>query len=201
MQHILVIKSSINGNVSISNQLIDNFIAQLQQKFANLTVTIRDLNQTPIPVLTPETSLAIREGQTNTPTQQQANDLANLLIEEIKKSDAIIMAVPRYNFHVPASLKAYVDYIARPRLTFAYNENGPVGLLPNVPVYAVVSSGGIYTLGDNDFMLPWLKQALSFLGLSSVNLINAQGVALGNNAATEVLHTANQQIAAIVASL
>ena len=38
---------------------------------------------------------------------------------------------------------AWVDMIARARLTFRYTENGPEGLLQGKKAYVVVASGGV----------------------------------------------------------
>jgi FMN-dependent NADH-azoreductase len=47
---------------------------------------------------------------------------------------------PIYNFSVPASLKAWIDQIARARLTFRYTEHGPQGLLSGKKAFLVATA-------------------------------------------------------------
>ena len=64
MNNILVIRSSVNGENSVSNQMLNAFLTQLRAKHPTLNVIERDLAQHPIPALTPETVGAIRAGVT-----------------------------------------------------------------------------------------------------------------------------------------
>ncbi len=62
---------------------------------------------------------------------------------DLTRRDLVFIGVPIYNFSVPAAIKAWIDMIARTRLTFRYTENGPEGLLNGKKAYVVVSSGGV----------------------------------------------------------
>lgn len=197
MKNILVLRSSINAANSISNQMADAFVDKIRRQFPSIVVVERDLANNPVPALTPETVGAIRAGVSDTAEQQAAANLANTLIDELKNADAVIMGVPRYNFHVPATLKAYFDYIARPRITFAYGANGPEGLLPAIPVYALVASGGIYSNNPNDSLTLWLQQALGFVGLQA-HVIHTEGVAMGDEAMQAAFNNSKQQFDQII---
>lgn len=177
MSNVLVLRTSVNGDKSFSNQLIDQFIAKTRAKWPEVNIIERDLDANPVPLLTSKTVAAIRAGIAETDEQRNAIALADELIAELKQADYIVLGLPRYNFTAPATFKAYVDYIARPRITFAYDENGPKGLLPNVPVFAFVTSGGEYEGTEFDTMSDWVKQVLGFVGLSNVDLIHVEGLA------------------------
>lgn len=99
--------------------------------------------------------------------------LSDLLIEELKSADVVVMAVPIYNFGIPASLKAWIDLVARARETFRYTDNGPVGLLENKKVYLVMASGGVPLESEVDFASQYLKFFMQFIGISDVTLVNA----------------------------
>ena len=201
MNTILVIRSSVNGNGSVSNQMLDALLTQLRAKHPNLNVVERDLAQQPIPALTPEPVSAIRAGVTESANQAQADQLASTLIEEIQSADAIAIGIPRYNFHAPATLKAYIDYIARPRITFQYGANGPEGLLPHdTPVYGFVASAGYYSNNpDSDYLSLWLKQVFGFVGLNHLELIHTEGYAMGEEHAKAAFAKTHERIAEIVA--
>ena len=203
MKNLLVIRSSVNGANSISNQMLNVFITQLRAKHPELSVTERNLAEQPVPMITSETVGAIRAGVKDSSTQIEADRLASELIEEIKSADAVAIGIPRYNFQVPTTLKAYIDYIARPRITFQYGANGPEGLLPNdTPVYGFVASGGVYSnQPDSDFMSLWLKQVFGFVGLNNLELIHTEGAAMGGEQAQTAFSKTVQRIDEIVATL
>ena len=203
MKNLLVIRSSVNGANSISNQMLNVFITQLRAKHPELSVTERNLAEQPVPMITPETVGAIRAGVKDSSTQIEADRLASELIEEIKSADAVAIGIPRYNFQVPTTLKAYIDYIARPRITFQYGANGPEGLLPHdTPVYGFVASGGVYSnQPDSDFMSLWLKQVFGFVGLNNLELIHTEGAAMGGEQAQTAFSKTAQRIDEIVATL
>lgn len=177
MSNVLVLRTSVNGDHSFSNQLIDQFIAKTKAKWPEVQIVDRDLDANPVPMLNKETTPAIRAGVAETEAQRQAIDLSDELIAELKNADYIVLGLPRYNFTAPATFKSYVDYVARPRVTFKYDENGPQGLLPNVPVFAFVTSGGEYEGTEFDTMSSWVKQVLGFVGLNNVDLIHVEGLA------------------------
>lgn len=81
---------------------------------------------------------------------------------------------------VHSTLKAYIDHIARAGITFRYNENGrPEGLLKNKKVYVAIASGGFYSEGEFqsfDFVSPYVKFILGFLGITDVTIIRAEGL-------------------------
>lgn len=106
-------------------------------------------------------------------TQKQALTFSDKLINEVKAADLLVIAVPIYNFGIPAALKAWIDLVARARETFRYTENGPVGLLENKKVYLVMASGGVPLESEVDFASHYLKFFMQFIGISDVTLVNA----------------------------
>lgn len=94
------------------------------------------------------------------------------LVNELKQAEHLVIASPVYNFCIPAVLKAWVDLIARARLTFKYSENGPVGLLTNTKATIVMASGGVPIDSDMDLATKYLKQVLAFIGITDVQVID-----------------------------
>ena len=120
---------------------------------------------------------------------------SNELVAELENAEHIVIASPIYNFSIPATLKAWVDLIARVGLTFRYTDNGPVGLLENKKATVVMASGGVPIGSDMDMASSYLKFALAFIGISNVNIIDASQI---NYAADESLHSAENQIAKLI---
>ena len=82
------------------------------------------------------------DGAKRTPEQIAALELSDSLIAELRAADEIVIALPVYNFGVPAALKAWFDLVLRARVTFRYGPDGPVGLLEGKRATVLVASGG-----------------------------------------------------------
>ncbi len=100
-----------------------------------------------------------------------------------------------YNFGIPAALKAWIDMIARARLTFRYTADGPEGLLKGKKAYLVYASGGVPVNSAADFATPYLRHALAFVGITDVEVITADRL---NSDAGSAMDRARQRIADLV---
>jgi FMN-dependent NADH-azoreductase len=99
-----------------------------------------------------------------------------------------------YNFGVPSQLKSWIDAISRAGATFHYTANGPEGLLVGKTVYVALTRGGKYRNTPADTMVPYLKTVLSFLGMTDVHFVYAEGLALGPVAEESAIASAYEQI-------
>jgi FMN-dependent NADH-azoreductase len=122
---------------------------------------------------------------------------SDALVKEVMAADVLVIGVPLYNFGVPATLKAWIDQIARARVTFRYTEHGPEGLLKGKKAYLVVATGGTQVGSAIDFATPWLKHVLAFLGITDVEVIAAERQMIQGDAARE---QARARIAALLNS-
>ncbi len=103
------------------------------------------------------------------------------MIDELKAADVVVIGSPMYNFTVPSTLKAWIDHIAIAGQTFQYTASGAKGLL-NGKAYLALSSGGVYSQGPfapSEHLSTYLTAVLSFLGISDVEVVRAEGVAYG----------------------
>ena len=130
-------------------------------------------------------------------TQEQLEILAfsDELVAELKAADILVIGSPIYNFGVPAALKAWVDLVARARLTFRYTENGPEGLLKGKTAYVVIASGGVPVDSAVDFATPYLRQALRFVGITDIEIIAADQL---NQRGDDSVDAARMQIAELI---
>ena len=118
-------------------------------------------------------------------------------IARIQAADAIVLGVPMYNFGVSSQLKNWIDSICRAKVTFQYTENGPEGLLKGKKVYVAFARGGKYRGTEADTQVPYLKAVLGFLGMSDVQFVFAEGIAMGPDAAAAAHAEADREIAAL----
>lgn len=187
--HALVIRTSILGENSTSNALIDHWI----KTQSPAKITERNLAENPIPHLDGERFAAINAAE---PSEQQApiKAFSESLIAEIEQADAIVIGLPMYNFGVPSQVKAWMDHLARAGRTFQYTAGGPRGLLADKPVTIIATRGGAYAESPNDHQAPFVKQFLGFIGLQQVNFVYAETLASAQRA--DVIETTRATIAA-----
>lgn len=149
--------------------------AQLVQDLAPSRIIRRDLAAGPLPQIdgTWITSRLV-QASNQTDTNRASLALSDDLVAELLAADTIIIGMPVYNFGMPAALKAWVDLVARPKVTFAYTEGGPVGLLTGKRAIVAVASGGTQIDGPGDYATPHLRQVLGFLGITDVTVMAAK---------------------------
>ena len=193
--NILQLNSSARTENSHSTRLANSIVERLRASHTNATLTVRDLARTPHPALD-EAALGALFSPADKRTPEQAARVAqdDALIAELMAADVIVLGVPMYNFGVPAQLKNWIDAVARAGVTFRYTEMGPVGLVQGKKVYVALTRGGLYRNTPADTQVPYLKTFLGFIGLTDVEFIYAEGLAMGPEAEQKALASAQSQI-------
>ena len=192
---ILEISASAKQGGSISRQLSADLIAALEQRYNDIVVTRRDL-AAGLPFVDEAWVTA-----SFTPEEDRSAEHKKTLVQsdgivaEVQDADVLVIGAPMYNFAVPAVLKAWIDMIARARLTFRYTENGVEGMLDGKKAYVVVPSGGVRIGSAMDFATPYLRHVLGFIGITDVEFIAARGADRDNG---EAMDSARAQIAELV---
>jgi FMN-dependent NADH-azoreductase len=195
---IVHIDSSIagrEGNSSIlAKSVVDQLVALPLEQGKQLEVHYRDLNQEDLGHLSNEilSGFQLAPAERNE-VQHAATRRSETYIQELREADALVLAVPMYNFAVPSTVKTWIDHVARAGISFAYGENGPVGLLNVKKAYVISTRGGHYAGTEFDHQTPWVEQVLKFLGIQNVEFMFAEGMAGGN--AEQSLKAAHQKIA------
>ena len=185
MSHILRIDASARHAGSTTRQLADKLVARLVEQGYGASVTVRDLAQTPPALLTENwVGANFTDDDARSADQKAALAASDELIGELEAADTIVIGVPLYNFAVPASLKAWIDLIARARRTFRYTEAGPEGLLKGKRAFIVFASGGVPLGSEVDFASGYLKHILGFVGITDVTIIAADGHLMDGEAVT-----------------
>ena len=105
--------------------------------------------------------------------QRRTLALSDSLVDELEAADVIVIGLPIYNFSVPASLKLWIDLVARAGRTFQYTEYGPKGLLEGKRAIVAVASGGTEVGSEIDFATGYLRHVLGFLGIADVVFVKA----------------------------
>ncbi len=105
------------------------------------------------------------------------------LLNEWIEADVVIIVSPLHNFSITSKLKDYFDNVLIVNRTFKYTEAGSVGLLDNSKkVLYVQTSGSDYSKDlryvNADIAPHYLRTLLSFMGITEMELIRAQGLDL-----------------------
>ena len=124
--------------------------------------------------------------------------LDDALIAQVQAADAIVIGSPMYNFGITVQLKAWFDAIARAGVTFKYGATGPIGLVTGKKVYVAIARGGLHRDGPSDTQLPHLKMFLSFLGMTDVQFVYAEGLGMGPEAVAKAQAQADADINAVL---
>jgi FMN-dependent NADH-azoreductase len=192
--NVLQVNSSARGEASVSSRLASELVSRLAGPADR--VTVRDLRAAPHPALDEAALGALfTPAEQRTPEQAARVALDDALIAEIQGADVVVVGVPMINFGIPASLKNWIDAISRAKVTFQYTAQGPEGLLKGKKVYAVMARGGKYRGSPADSQVPYLRQVLGFLGMTDVEFIYAEGLAMGPDAEAAALSEAREKIA------
>lgn len=168
-KNVLRVDASMRRDGSVTRQLTDALVKAL----APADLRVRDLADGISFVDEAWIGANFTAPEERTAEQRSVLAYSDALVDELKAADSIVIGAPIYNFGVPAALKAWIDMIARARLTFAYTADGPKGLLEGKTAYIVVASGGTPVGAGIDFATDYLKFALGFVGIHDVRIIDA----------------------------
>jgi FMN-dependent NADH-azoreductase len=201
MTTLLQINASINNDNGQSSQLANQFVAAFHQRRPEAKIVVRDVAAAdPVPHLTAERFGAFITKQEERSTAQRAVvAYSDILIDELKQADVIVLGLPMYNFGVPSQLKAYFDHIARAGVTFKYTEKGPVGLLTGKNAYVFAARGGVYVGTPMDTQTSYVRDFLRFLGITDVEFVYAEGLAISPESKESGLAKAVAEIARLAA--
>jgi FMN-dependent NADH-azoreductase len=201
---LLHIDSSVLGAGSASRALSAEIVARQVKLHPGIDVIYRDLAADAALHLSPA-HLAAWQGQAVEDAQLGADlTKGGAYMQELIDADIIVIGAPMYNFSIPSQLKAWIDRVVVAGKTFRYGPNGPEGLLTGArKVFVASSRGNVYTPGSPaapfEHHESYLTSILTFIGLTDVTVVRAEGLAFGPEAREAALLKARERIAAIAA--
>ena len=181
---LLHVDSSITGPGSISRQVSAEVVRAWRERVPGLDVTYRDLERERLSHLDSRLLGAAFAGWANAdPAIEAEVAQARALLADFLAADIVVIGAPMYNFAISSQLKAWLDRLLIAGQTFRYTETGPVGLAGGKKVIIVSSRGGLYSPGAPnealDFQERYLRATLAFIGIDDVEVVRAEGVAIG----------------------
>ena len=166
---LLHLDSSILGDNSASRELSAAIVARWQDAAPQSTVVYRDLSSMPLPHLS--------GGSLADADPVEAAD-AQRVLQDFLDADVVVIGAPMYNFGVPSTLKAWIDRILVAGKTFRYAEDGPQGLAGGKKVIIASSRGGAHQHSGGDFQESYLRFVLGFVGITDIEIVRAEGLAM-----------------------
>ena len=201
MTTLLQLNASINNSNGQSSQLANQFVAGFRETHPETKIIVRDVAAAEaVPHLDAERFGAfITKPEERSNAQHAVVAYSDALIAELQQADVIVLGLPMYNFGVPSQLKAYFDHIARAGLTFRYTDKGPEGLLAGKKVYVFAARGGLYAGTPMDTQTSYVRDFLRFLGMTDVEFVYAEGLAISPQSKEAGLARAVAEIARLAA--
>src|SRR6266403_539258 len=180
MTNLLQINASISSDNGQSSQLANQFVAAFHERRPEAKIGVGDVGAAePVRHLNAERCGAfITKPEERSTAQRAVVAYSDVLINELKQADVIVLGLPMYNFGVPSQLKAYFDHIARAGATFQYTEKGPVGLLTGKKVYVFAARGGLHAGTPLDTQTSYVRDFLRFIGITDVEFVYAEGLGI-----------------------
>ena len=211
MTHLLYIEASPRRQRSASIETARTAIAAWRAADPGLTVDTLNVWTTPLPDFdgpAMEAKYAGLSGTPLTPEQVKAWSDIKALAYRFHVADAVLLAVPLWNFSIPYKLKQLIDAVTHKDLLFSFDEHGLNGTLVNRKALLVLARGldygkdGPVPAERYDFQKPYLEAWLRFIGITDITCVIIEKTLLGpeiDGAAREAGKAAAVQAARAIA--
>ena len=181
MSSILRLDASARREGSRTRALADAVVGRLLAADPGARVVARDLFADPVPPIDEAwVRAAFAPPEAQDAASVAARAASDALIDAVERADTLVLALPVYNFTVPAPFKAWLDQVIRPGRTVRYDTGAPVGQLGGRRVFVCSASLGDYSLtrprAAMNFHEPYLRVALGFVGLTDVHFLHVHGM-------------------------
>ena len=200
---LLHIDSSILAANSVSRQLTKSIVTLWRTSHPGTVVDYLDLAVDGPSHLSAD-SLGFRmpaNGADITDTQRRENAISEDLVSRFLAADVVVVGAPLYNFTIPSQLKSWIDRIAQVGRTFTYTDKGPKGLASGKTVVVASTRGGVYSTSEGgramEHQESYLQTMFGFMGITDVQFVRAEGVAMGEGPKAQALAAAQLDIVAL----
>lgn len=109
--------------------------------------------------------------------EEMAMNYADAQAEAFNAADVLVLTMPMWNFTVPAIMKAWMDQVLCPGLTFKISPQEGVTPLHKIKsIVLLVASGGVYKEDDErDALTRQVRSAFGFVGITDIEIVWADG--------------------------
>lgn len=197
---LLHLDASPRGARSHSRQLGQDFLTDFRAANPTTHIVTRDVGRTPPPFVTEAwVEGAYTPAEAHSAAAREAMAVSNTYVDELLAADQLLITTPIYNLSLPAALKAWIDQIVRHGRTFVKRDGGFEGLAKNKRALILVASGSDFRPGTPggayNFIEPYLRAVLGFIGITEVQFVYAHSQNSGSAASAAALAEAQAAVA------
>jgi len=174
--HIIASPREESRTLEISNPFLESFKAKHKDRI------IDELNLTKekLPELGMERvdgNMGLIEGKNLFGELKESWEDIIMHINRFLSADLYLITVPMWNFHIPYTLKHYIDVIVQPTYLFRYTQSIVEGLVKGKKMIVASTRGGQYVTPPTqrlDFQEPYLLTIFGFLGITDITFLKAE---------------------------
>ncbi len=201
--NILVVKANNRpSSEGVSSKMHEVFMNELPQQ-TELNINTFDVFEEDMPYFGQDffnamTKSALAEQLTD--IEQRILTASNKAMEAFMDADVVVFAFPLWNKTIPAPLQTFIDYIYRAGVTFSYNENGPVGLVPDKKVIILNARGGVYStpeMAPSEMSVNYVRMIMNFFGITDIEEVIIEGHNQYPDRAEQIIADGMQDVKAV----
>ncbi len=166
---------------SATKQLAVAFFTKLTQLSADIDITNVDLYENPPPYLSYQAMRGFWypvfiEGHQPTETERNEGAYAVEQGALFNQSDVVVLTIPMWHYSAPAILKAWLDQVLSPSVTYTLDKAGAHPLHRVRRLILLASSGDIFKEEDpRDALTPLIRSAFQAVGIRDLSIAWADG--------------------------
>lgn len=179
--NVLVVKANNRpSSEGVSSKMHEVFMNEITQS-KQLNINTFDVFKEDMPYFGQDFFNAMTKSAQAEPLndiEQRILTASNKAMDQFMDADVVVFAFPLWNKTIPAPLQTYIDYIYRAGVTFSYNENGPVGLVPNKKVIILNARGGVYSTPEtapSEMSVNYVRMIMNFFGITDIQEVIIEG--------------------------
>jgi len=207
MMKLMHVDASAKRERSNSRALSRFFIERLREEGVALDVDYLDVTVDTPPHVSEAFAIATYTPEhERTPAMRATLAGSDALCRRLLEADALVFAMPMYNWSMPSAFKAFVDSVTRTNVTYVNSADGRiVGQLGRQKALFITSRGADLRPGtpysSMDALTPALKAAFGFLGVTDPTFVDAQPLQFSNQEErAQALERARAELSAVAAA-
>ena len=201
--NILVVKANNRpSSEGVSSKMHDVFMNELPQT-SDLNINTFDVFKEDMPYFGQDFFNAMTksaQAEQLTDIEQRILSASNKAMDAFMDADVVVFAFPLWNKTIPAPLQTFIDYIYRAGVTFSYNENGPVGLVPDKKVIILNARGGVYStpeMAPSEMSVNYVRMIMNFFGITNIEEVIIEGHNQYPDRAEQIIADGMQDVKAV----
>ncbi|MEM1397233.1 MAG: NAD(P)H-dependent oxidoreductase [Pseudomonadota bacterium] len=208
---MLHIDSSARTARSHSRRLSSDFVEAWLARVPDTRVIRRDVGANPPPAINEQWIASAFTAEAERSAELKAVlSISDAYIDELVRSDVIVMGAPMYNYGMPAALKAWFDQVVRVNRTFDFDPSEniwPLSPMLMGKTLVILSSRGEFGFEPGGIRQDWnhlethIRTLQHYLGVETSHLIAVEYQEFGDKRHADSVARADRELQALVEQL